>query len=126
MKIVLDDEAGHVLQEGVLASIGGVQGFHPRRAAQGVRAELFLQRPRFIVDDLEQVEGVEAEVHRAAGGIEHQDGARVFERAVGDVDGLLEEVFLREVVLLRLLWDGVARLEEDFVGAANQVAAFLF
>ena len=120
---MLDDEAGHVLQEGVLAGIGVAQGFHPRRTAQGGRAELFLQRPRFVVDDLEQVEGVEAEVHRAAGGIEHEDGARVFERAVGDVDGLLEQIFLGEVVLLWLLWSGVSGLKENFGGPADEVAA---
>ena len=50
--------------------------------------------PEFLVDDLEEVEGVEAEVHRAAGGVEHEDGARVFERAVGDKHRLSQEFFL--------------------------------
>ena len=64
-------------------------------------------------------------MHRAAGGIEHQDGARVFERTVRDVDGLLEQFFLREVVLLRLFRRGFARFQEDFVRTADEVAALL-
>ena len=57
--------------------------------------------PGFVVDDLEQVEGVEAEVHRAAGGVEHADVARVFQRTVRDVDRLLEQLFLAQAVLWR-------------------------
>jgi hypothetical protein len=51
--------------------------------------------PGFVVDGLEEVEGVEAEVHGAAGGIEQADFAGVFERAVRDENGLLEEFLLR-------------------------------
>ena len=90
------------------------------------RAQRFFQIPSFVVDDLEEVEGVEAEVHRAAGGIEHQDLARVFERTMRDVDGLLEQFFLREVRLaLGCLRRGFARLQEDFVRPADEVAALL-
>lgn len=63
------------------------------------RLDPFRHLPGFVVDDLEEIEGVEAEVHRAAGGIEHEDGARVFERTVGDVDGLEQEFLLRFWIL---------------------------
>ena len=46
--------------------------------------------PGFAINDLEQVEGVEAKVHRTAGRIEHQDGARVFDRSVRNENGLFE------------------------------------
>jgi hypothetical protein len=52
------------------------------------------QIPIFLGDDFEELGGVEAEMHRAAGGIEHQDFARILERTVRDVDRLFEEFFL--------------------------------
>ena len=87
--------------------------------------------PGFFVDGLEEVEGVEAEVHGAAGGVEEADLARVFDGAVGDVDGLFEELFLAEgffgVGLGSFFgWGGVfAFAEEDLGGAADEVAALL-
>ena len=103
VEVVLDDEAGHVAQEGGLVGIGVVQGLHRRaRRLRRFRADVFRREfPGFVVDDLEQVEGVEAEVHRAAGGIEHPDVARVFERTMRDVDGLLEQLFLARAFSLR-------------------------
>ena len=65
-------------------------------------------------------------MHRAAGRIEHQNSARIFEWAVRDLDGLLEHVFLRKVVLLRLLWDSSAKAEEEFVRTPNKVTALVF
>lgn len=54
-----------------------------------------LHFPRFLVDDGEEVEGVEAEVHGAARGVEQPDFARVFERAIRDEDGLAQKLLLR-------------------------------
>ena len=47
---------------------------------------------------VEEVEGVEAEVHGAARRVEQADFARVFERAMRDVDGLPQQFFLREIL----------------------------
>ena len=54
-----------------------------------------LQFPGFIVDALVEIEGVEAEMQRPAGRVEHQDIARVLERPVGNVDRLAQQLLLR-------------------------------
>ena len=67
-------------------------------------------------------------MHGAAGGVEEADLARVFDGAVGDVDGLFEELFLAEGFLgVALGWVGgvFAFAEEDLGGAADEVAALL-
>ena len=50
--------------------------------------------PGFVVDHLEEIEGVEAEVHGAAGGVEHPDFPWVFKRTMRDINRLLEQLFL--------------------------------
>jgi hypothetical protein len=62
-------------------------------------------------------------VHGPAGGVEEADLAGVLERAVRDVDGLLEEFLLAEAFLVGRLWDCFALGEEDLGGAADEVAA---
>ena len=84
--------------------------------------------PSFVVDDGEEVEGVEAEVHGAARRVEQPDFARVFERTMRDVNGLPEQLFLREYSSLRLtaggaLRRGLAGFQKNLRGPADEIAA---
>ena len=51
--------------------------------------------PELGIDFLEEIEGVEAEVHGTAGGIQQADLPRVFERAERDINRLFQQLFLR-------------------------------
>ena len=117
--VVLDDEARDVAEVVGFFGVGFLEG--------GVEAFV----PGFFVDRLEEVEGVEAEVHGAAGGVEEADLARVFDGAVRDVDRLFEELFLAEgflgVALGSFFGWGVifSFAQEDLGGAADEVAALV-
>ena len=114
--VVLDDEARDVAEVVFLFAVGFLES--------GTEPSV----PGFFVDGLEEVEGVEAEVHGAAGGVEEADLARVFDGAVGDVDGLFEELFLAEGFLgVALGWVGgvFAFAQEDLGGAADEVTALV-
>ena len=96
VNVVLDDEARHLEEERCFVGEVGGESDEWREGLCGLRRVVQAVRnlPRFVVDDGEEVEGVEAEVHRAASWVEQPDFARVFERAMRDVDGLPEQLFL--------------------------------
>ena len=82
MDVALDDEARHFAEEGRCVWEGSSKGDEGRKGLgefRGViRAVSYI--PGFVVDNGEEVEGVEAEVHGAARRIEQADLTRVFER----------------------------------------------
>ena len=73
MEVVLDDEAGNIGEEGGLVGILNHERHEGREGGGRLLRFVTAVRdfPGFVVDDLEQVEGVEAEVHGAAGRVEH-------------------------------------------------------
>ena len=131
--VVLDDEAGHFAEERRFVGKGGGEGDEGREGLGGLRGVVRAvgDFPGFVVDDGEEVEGVEAEVHGAARRVEQPDFARVFERTMRDVDGLPEQFFLREIFPgLRLtaggaLRRGLAGFQKNLRGPADEVAAAL-
>ena len=77
--VVLDDQARHVTQECSLVLVGLAQWFERSlglsRDIQRAGAVLLFPGPGFAVDLQEEVEGVEAKVHRPAGRVEQLEGA---------------------------------------------------
>ena len=75
MKIVFDDQHGRSA-----AQVGKALEFLPQGAAGHLRLRAAGIFPRFLVNPLQQVEGVKQEVAGTAGRIEHPEIARVFLR----------------------------------------------
>ena len=90
--VVLDDHCGNAAQERPFVVLidmlnevenrgCGIERFTPDYPR--VIEVLVYPFPGFLVNGLEEVEGVEAEVHGAAGGVEEADLARVFDGGGG-------------------------------------------
>ena len=79
--VVLDDQARHVARECRLVFIGLAQWLQGRLGLGGhierTRAVLLFPGPSFAVDLGKQIEGIQAEVHGAAGWVQQLEGARV-------------------------------------------------
>ena len=126
--VVFDDQARHFAEERRIVCEGSDECDEGREGSSGFRRGIQAVRhfPCLVVDDAEEVKGIQAEVHGPARRVDHADFARVFEMPMRDVDGLPKQVFLRAVVSGRGQCRGcLAFGEKNLVRPADKVAALV-